>query len=255
MSPYKKEVGMLLLGTITIEEVKLIFKMDAVVESIAIVLTAIFTFLAAWAAMKAAKTSQKQLETHLSNVEKINFFGLLDALEKAHKVVFLSRVSLYAELKNPESYSKKYRDLSKNTNKCIKEAICHDAEIKAMPNYRGNTGKSPCVFEFYFHHVERISVLFEFDFIIPNGTDFVILGQIGVKIPIYKLDPDKVVYIADTIANEILGYKISSMHEECLGAERMRCFEYFKAFKDEYSVKEVKSGKEYQYISAEQNIL
>ncbi|EJE8695003.1 hypothetical protein [Vibrio vulnificus] len=235
------------LGTIVVEEVNLILKVDDFVETVAIVLTALCTFLAARAAMRSAEISKTQLLASLNNADQVNFFGLLDALEKAHGIRFLTRGALYEELKDLGSYLELYKSKSAAANTAIERVIKFDSEVKSRPGFNGRLGKSPDLFEVYFDYAKEVSLLFQFDFNIPEENDFVVLDPIGIKVPVYDRDPDKVVYIVDAVANEILGYKNSDYHLLGIGVSRRRDVEYFEAFYNEY--KDSQSG-EYQYVEA-----
>lgn len=203
------------------------------VQTVAIVLTALFTLLAAWAAMCSAKTSERQLKESLNRADQMNFFGLLDALEKAHHIRFLSRGVLYEKLKDFNEYIRLYELYAKSTNKSINSVISIDNNIKTQVNFVGNKGCSPKLFEAYLDYAKNISLLFEFDFVPSNTHDYVTVSPIGIVIPIYPLDPDKVVYVVDTIANEILGYKDTETYGKGIGVQRERNFESFEAFKSD----------------------
>lgn len=232
------------LITLVVEEVKFVFDIDGIVQTIAILLTALFTAVAAWGAMRSAKTSERQLATSLNTADQVNFFGLLDALEKAHNIRFLTRGVLYEKLKDINGHVKFYESYTNSANQSIKQTIHHDS-TKKLTNYAGEQGKSPCLFEIYFDYVKDVSLLFEFEFIIPKGSDYTVIGGIGIIIPIAVLDPDKTVYIVNTVANELLGYKDPTFYEKGIGVSRKRDFEYFNAFK--YKYREQKYT-EYQYF-------
>jgi hypothetical protein len=235
------------LGTIVVEEVNFILKADNLIETVGIVVTAICTLLAARAAMKSADTSKKQLQMSLSNADQVNFFGLLDALEKAHGIRFLTRGALYEELKDLDTYVNLYKSESAAVDRTVDDVILFDTRVKTNPKFVGNSGKSPELFEAYFEYAKEISLLFKFDFDISEETDCVVVEPIGIKIPIYSRDPDKVVYVVDAVANEILGYKNPEIHQHGIGVTRKRDSEYFDAFRDKYKNSQ---GGEYQYVVA-----
>lgn len=235
------------LGTIVIEEVNLILKTDDIIETIAIVFTAIFTLLAAIAAMRSANISKTQLLTSLNNADKVDFFGFLNALEKAHHIRFLMRSALYEELKDLDSYINSYKSKSTEVNKALDRIIQFDTLVKSKPNFVGELGKSPDLFEEYFSYAKEISILFNFDFDIQKENDYVVVEPVGIKVPIYSGDPDKVIYVVDAVANEILGYKNSEIHQLGIGVNRKRDNEYFDAFRNRYQNSQ---GGNYQYVVA-----
>ncbi len=213
---------------------KFVFDIDGIVQTIAIVLTALFTLFAALAAMHSARTSARQLQTSLNREDKINFLGLLDALEKTYDIRFLTRGILYEKLKDFNIYIKSYESYVNSTNDTVKRVFSFDTEIKTGKNFKGEEGESPELFKAYLDYVKDVSLLFEFEFVIPDGSEYVIEYSHGIVIPIYSIDPDKIVYVVDTIAHELLGHKDTKIHEQDLGVNRQRSFEYFEVFRSKY---------------------
>jgi len=243
----------LLLGYFTIEEVKIVLQADSAIETVAIILTAFFTLLAANAARKSAMVSQKQLEANLNSFEQERFNRLLDSLEKAHNITFLTRGSLYSKLCNDiEAKLKHYKSLEKETNKRVKKIIDFDNNQRNSSDVFCNNGKDSDLFKVYFEYACEISLLFEFDYIVLSGNDFVKVLSKGSNIPIYNLEPDRIVYVADAIANEILGFNIIDIHLKGYGVGRKGDFDYFEAFKIENAVEKLDSEKRYQYIEAKE---
>lgn len=240
----------LTLATLIIEQFEVIVKFDNITQTIAIVATAVFTAMAAWAAKVSAEASKQQLEQQVRNVDHDNFFGVLAGLEKAHQIAFLSRGGLYENLRNSEELVIKYRKITDEANHYLEQLVAGDIFRETSPNIVNGTKRSPEYYEQLVDYARELCHDFMFDFVITSDTDF-IKTHTGFKLPIDHHDPDKFIFTINTVINEILGYKDSSILQDGVSITRNRESGYFDAFKAKYTDISVDQTSAYQYIRAD----
>ncbi|OEF88069.1 hypothetical protein [Vibrio tasmaniensis] len=174
---------------LVIENLELVLAMDNLMVSLATLLTAVFTCVAAFASMKAVKVASNSYSEQSQQYRLDEFHKLLGNLERGHGVCFLQRGTLFERMK-------------------AEKEICHQYEnFIAMVNngFRlKQEGHDVNHFLAYVSFAERISSLFAFEYIAPLGSEHILEENSGRVFPIRKNNPNWIGESANTIAREII---------------------------------------------------
>ncbi|MGF1845294.1 hypothetical protein L4C39_19305 [Vibrio clamense] len=176
---------------LVIENIELVLAMDNLIVSIATLLTAVFTCLAAISSVKAVKVANNSYSVQSNQYRLEEFYKLLDSLERAHGVCFLQRGTLLERIKVEADFVHHYNNFTAMVNNGFKHA---------------DKGRNVNHFISYIAFADRISRLFNFEYIIPANSEYVLKEHSGQEFPIRKNNPNWVGQSADTIAREILQF-------------------------------------------------
>ena len=234
---------------ILIDKINLTFIINDLLVMLATLATALFTAVAAYAAMKSARISKEHLIKQTVQFELESFYKLLDSLEKVHKIVFIQRNKLNQDIRDIKELYDNYERLVKNVERSSQaiESFDTSAELdKTEPTgYKGDKS----LYCSYIDFAREVSLIFHFDFLIKNNDDYVITSS-KIKIPFKEYDPTNFLFISSLIANEILSVKMEP--EEIIETPQLYISDkHFECFKKYYIASNNQSN--YRYIRRKDN--
>ncbi|MEZ9393231.1 hypothetical protein AB4222_15145 [Vibrio splendidus] len=176
---------------LVIENVELIFAMDNLIASIATLLTVLFTCIAAISSMRAVKVASNSYSAQSQQYRLDEFYKLLDSLERAHGVCFLQRGTLFERMKTEADIIHQYENSVAMVNNGFRLR---------------DKGHEVNHFLSYVSFADRISRLFDFEYLVPLDSEYVLEENSGQVFPIRKSNPNWVGKSSYTIAREILQF-------------------------------------------------